>query len=292
MSGQYLSLGKKGKNSWWRYFISFLVILFFYQIIGVIPFSVLSIMLTLDNDPATNLNPETLQLEGVAPLISYLVINFILISLLIGLYIAVRFLHQRHIITLITPNKQIRWKRIFQGFGLYFFLVSVTSGVAMLLSSSNYELTFKLNSFLVFLPVALVLTPIQASAEELFFRGYLMQTLALKTNNSLIPIFGSSVLFMLLHLFNPEAQSNFFLMATFYFLFGIFFAFITIKDNSLELAIGTHTANNLFVVLILNHSRSVLPSPSIFTGFNFDPLSSLTAFIFTAVSFCFIIFKK
>lgn len=292
MASQYLSLAAQGKNVWWRYVISILLILFFCQIIGAIPVVILSVVLTLDQNPSTQLNPETFQFEGVEPLLSYLVMNFASIFLLAGLYIAVRFLHQRRIITLVTPNNRVRWKRIFQGFGFYFLLISVISFVGMVLSPSEYQLTFNPIQFLVFLPIALVLTPIQTSVEELFFRGYLMQGIGLKTSNSLIPILGSSLLFMLPHLWNPEVKSNFFLMAALYLSLGIFLAFITVRDNSLELAMGVHAANNLFVVLILNYSNSALPSPSIFTAYRLDPLSSLIGFIVVAVIFCFVIFKE
>jgi hypothetical protein len=292
MTSQYLSLAKQGKNVWWRYVISIFIILFFYQFMGVIPIVILSVALTLDKNPATQLNPETLQFEGVEPLLSYLVLNFASIFLLAGLYISVRFLHQRRMITLVTPNEQVRWKRIFQGFGLYFLLTFVISFVGIVLSPSEYQLTFKPSQFLVFLPIALVITPIQTSAEELFFRGYLLQGIGLKTRSLLIPILGDSLLFMLPHMQNPEVKSNWFLMALLYLLLGIFLGVITVKDNSLELAMGVHAANNLFVVLILNYSNSALPSPSIVTASRLAPLSSLISFIVVAVIFCFVIWKE
>jgi len=292
MTSQYLSLAQQGKNVWWRYVISIFLILFLYQIIGAIPLLILSAALTLDKNPATQFNPETLQFEGVEPLLPYLVLNFASICLLAGLYISVRFLHQRRMITLVTPNQQVRWKRIFQGFGLYFLLTFVISFVGIVLSPSEYQLTFKPIQFLVFLPIALVITPIQTSAEELFFRGYLLQGMGLKTRSLLIPILGSSLLFMLPHLLNPEVKSNFFLMTLLYLLLGIFLAVITVKDDSLELAMGVHAANNLFAALILNYSNSALPSPSIVRASRFDPLSSLISFIVVAVIFCFVIWKE
>jgi len=292
MTSQYLSLAQQGKNVWWRYVISIFLILFLYQIIGAIPLLILSAALTLDKNPATQFNPETLQFEGVEPLLPYLVLNFASICLLAGLYISVRFLHQRRMITLVTPNQQVRWKRIFQGFGLYFLLTFVISFVGIVLSPSEYQLTFKPIQFLVFLPIALVITPIQTSAEELFFRGYLLQGMGLKTRSLLIPILGSSLLFMLPHWLNPEVKSNFFLMTLLYLLLGIFLAVITVKDDSLELAMGVHAANNLFAALILNYSNSALPSPSIVRASRFDPLSSLISFIVVAVIFCFVIWKE
>lgn len=292
MINRYLSLAKRGKNTWWRYLISILLILFFYQIIGIIPLVILGVSLTLDSDPATQINPETGQFEGIDPFLPYLTLNFVLVSLLIGLYLAVRFLHQRQFITLITPEPRMSWKRFFQGFGVYFILISLLSIVSVILSPSGYQLTFRPIQFLIFLPVALVLTPIQASAEELFFRGYLMQGIGLKIRNPLVPIVLSSVLFMLPHLLNPEAKSNLPVMALFYFSLGAFLAFITVKDNSLELAMGAHSANNLFIALILNYTNSALPSPSIFTGPEGDPGSGLVGFIVVASIFCLIVFKS
>jgi hypothetical protein len=57
----------------------------FQHIIGAISLVIISAALTLDKNPATQLNPETLQFEGVEPLLSYLVVNFASISLLAGL---------------------------------------------------------------------------------------------------------------------------------------------------------------------------------------------------------------
>jgi membrane protease YdiL (CAAX protease family) len=139
-----------------------------------------------------------------------------------------------------------------------------------------------LTQFLIFLPVALVLTPLQASVEEFFFRGYLMQGIALKTRNAIIPIVLSSFLFMLPHLLNPEVKSGFFLSAAYYLIFGLFLAFITVKDNCLELALGVHVGNNLYNALFATYADGALPASSIFTIQKINPqynlLSTLIVF--------------
>lgn len=292
MTNRYLSLAQQGKNVWWRYVISTVIILFFYQIIGCIPLAAIAIFLAGDRNPATNFNPLTLQFEGVDPLFSYLALNFLLLALLAGLCIAVRFLHKRRLITLITPNSRLNWRRVLQGGGVYLGLILITSAIGMAIAPQDYQLTFKPIQFLIFLPIALIVTPLQTSAEELFFRGYIMQGIGLKTQNSVIPVVGSSILFMLPHLANPEVKANFWLMASYYLAFGVFLAFITVRDNSLELAMGVHAANNLFVALILNFPGSSLSSPSIFTGPKVNPLVDLISFILIAVAFCFVIFRK
>ena len=292
MNSHYLSLAKQGNNEWWRYLVSVVLIIFFYQIIGAIPLAILMIGVMTDGNSATSINLETVQFEGVDPILLYLVINFLIISILAGLYISIRFLHHRKFITLITPHPKIKWKRILEAFTLYFFLLCVIVLLNFLLSPQEYQLTFKPLQFFIFLPIALVVTPIQASVEELLFRGYLMQGISLKTRNIFIPIMLSSFIFVLPHLANPEVKSGFFLATFFYLILGIFLAVITVKDNSLELAMGVHTANNLFVVLILNSAHSALPSPSIFTASYADLLNSVINFMVAGTIFYLVIFRK
>jgi uncharacterized protein len=292
MTNRFLALATQGKNAWWRYAISILLILFFYQIIGAVPLIILGSVLNLDAKPSTRFNSETFQFEGIDPLLPYLVLNFAAFSLLLGLFIAVCSLHERKFITLVTPNSQINWKRVFQGFKLYFILILASGLVGVFFSPNEYQFAFKPVQFLLFLPFALFITPIQTSAEELLFRGYLMQGIGLKAHNPLIPILGSSLLFTLPHLANPEVKVNFWLMTTIYFCLSMFLAVITVKDNSLELAIGVHAANNLFVVLVLNYADSVLPSPAIFTASQLNPLRSLISLIIVAIVFYIVIFRE
>jgi membrane protease YdiL (CAAX protease family) len=127
---------------------------------------------------------------------------------------------------------------------------------------------------------------LQSLAEELLIRGYIMQGLGLFTRRAWIPVLASSLIFTLLHLSNPEAQTDTLLSLGSYLTAGLLFAMVAVKDNRLELAIGMHVANNVFV-LVANNAVSALPVPPIFTvgtldaGYNL--LSSLViAFIFYA----------
>ncbi|NMF85743.1 CPBP family intramembrane glutamic endopeptidase [Nodosilinea sp. P-1105] len=286
MVHQYLDLVHQGKNEWWRYLISVLIILFFYQVIGPIPLIVLGITLALDENPDTDFDLATLQFDGINPIWVYLAINFIFIALLIGLWIAVHFIHGRRLMTLVTPVESINWKRVGQGFGLYLLLYAVVNLISLAITGREVAVTFSPGQFLVFLPLALILTPIQTTVEEMLFRGYFMQGISLKIKHPWALIVITSLLFMVPHLLNPEVEAGFVPMAILYFLVGAFLAFITIKDKSLELAIGSHAANNLFIALFLNYENSALPTPSILTAAEIIPLSSLISFLVVSSIFC------
>lgn len=290
MNTSYLSLASLGKNHWWRYALGLLVIAIFWQVLGAIPLGIMVVMLLGDDDPNTNVDLSTLQFEGVNSLWPYLGINFTLLAMLLGVFVTVRFLHKRYFTSLITPLTRIDWKLMLKGFFVFFALIALATLLEALSQPAGYQMTFDATQFLMFLPIALVITPLQAAAEELLFRGYLMQGLGLWGRGAVVPVLGSSLLFMAAHLANPEMGADAYLIPLLYLLMGLFLAIITVKSNSLELAIGVHAANNLFTVLIMNYVDSALPAPSLFTANEIDPVASLISFVVVAALFYWIMF--
>ena len=68
-------------------------------------------------------------------------------------------------------------------------------------------------------------------------------------------------------------------MAANYFVIGMLLATITLRDGRLELAIGLHAVNNVFLALIANYEGSALTTESIFTARELDPVYSLVTMI-------------
>ena len=93
--------------------------------------------------------------------------------------------------------------------------------------------------------IALVLVPFQAAAEELMFRGAMMQVLGAWIKNPLIPILLPSLLFALAHVYDVWGMVAVGLM-------GITCAWLTWRTGGLEAAIALHTVNNLGVFAILS----------------------------------------
>ena len=143
----------------------------------------------------------------------------------------------------------------------------------------------------MFLPAAVILTPIQTSAEELLFRGYFLQGLGILTRKKWILIIISGVIFAVPHFLNPEMKQGFLLLALYYFSFGAILAWITLKSNRLEFALGIHAANNLFTVLFANYTDSALPSPSVFTATVLDPVFNLVSFLLGMGALWLLLFK-
>ena len=81
------------------------------------------------------------------------------------------------------------------------------------------------------------------------------------------------------------------MLAVSYFLIGAFAAVITLLDGGLELALGLHAANNLYTALVANYTVSALPSESIFTVNEIDPLYGLISLMAGMLIFYLLVFQ-
>lgn len=273
---EYLDLARMGKNEWWRYLVAVITILFSWQIVGSVPSFLLILWTMLDGNPATNVTQEA-TFKGIPVTVSFVAFMLASWAFLAGIFLAIRLIHRRKFLSLVTPLPRLDWKRLFQGFFVWFVLAAMAAWVESLFHPGRYVFTFDLRAYIPFAFLALILLPIQTSAEELFFRGYLLQGLGLRFRNIWMLSGTSGIVFMLPHLLNPEARSNFILMGLYYFCIGATMALITLKDGRLELALGLHAANNLFTGLFANTVVTVLPTPSMFTVMELDVVYSVTA---------------
>lgn len=279
----YLDLVHQGRNDWWRYVLAVLLILCMWQILGAIP-SIFLLILAMANGISMG-NIGTGSLPGVDPAVSFVVLMLASVFFVLGVYLAVRLIHRRPFRTIITPARSIAWGRLFQGFGVWFVLAGLTSVVEALLYPGRYVWTPDLEHFIPFVFLALILVPIQTSAEEFFFRGYILQGVGLRVRNIWALSVISGILFMVPHFLNPEASVNYALMGLYYFSMGAFLAYITLRDGRLELALGVHAANNLFSALFANYTVTVMPSPSLFTVTVLDAVYSVPAALIGMVIF-------
>lgn len=267
----YLDLAWQGRNDWWRYALAVVLILFMWQILGALPGAALLIWAMVRDGLQTGSG------SGASPgaLISFVAFMLASVFFICGIYLAMRFIHRRPVRTLLTPARSIAWGRLLQGFGVWFVLAALMSGIEALLYPGRYVWTLDMQHFLPFVFLALILVPIQTSAEEFFFRGYILQGVGLRLRNIWVLSAISGLLFGLPHLVNPEASVNYPLLFLYYFAFGFSMAYITLRDGRLELALGAHAANNLFSVIFANYTITVLPTPSLFTVTVLDAVFSV-----------------
>ncbi|APX90028.1 hypothetical protein BV394_10120 [Brevirhabdus pacifica] len=107
-------------------------------------------------------------------------------------------------------------------------------------------------TWLMLLPLSLPLLLLQVSAEEMVFRGYLMQQLAARFRSPLIWMFLPAVLFGIGHFSPQDAGANAWVVAAWATLFAVYAADLTARTGDLGAAIGFHFINNFFSLLLVS----------------------------------------
>jgi membrane protease YdiL (CAAX protease family) len=273
---QFLDLARLGKNAWWRYVLGVCTIGFFWVVLGYVPY-----MLLLGAG-----------LEAT-PMLEFVAVNLSIFMMLAGVAVAVKWIHGRPLLSLVAPDLRIDWRRVARGAGAWLAIGAVMAVAEHLLFPGRYYLSYNAERFYPFLVAVLLLTPLQSAAEELVFRGYLMQGIGLLTRRPLAIAAASSVAFTLPHLMNPEVEHyGIAIMAANYFTIGMLLATATLRDGRLELAIGLHAVNNVFLALMANYEGSALATESVFTAAELDPVYSLAALALGAFAFHAWIFRR
>ena len=106
--------------------------------------------------------------------------------------------------------------------------------------------------WLLWMIPALPLLLIQVSSEELIFRGYLMQELAVRFKSRWIWMVIPAVIFGFLHYDPTKMGSNAFIVVAITGFFGIIAADVTVRTGNLGAAIGLHFMNNLQAMMLLS----------------------------------------
>ena len=106
----------------------------------------------------------------------------------------------------------------------------------------------------MYLIIALPLLFIQVTAEELFFRGYLVQQLATRYNSTLIWMVLPSIGFGLAH-YDPQNYGKASLLIVgILTVYGMVAIDLTRRTGNIAAAIGIHLSNNIFTILILGNT--------------------------------------
>jgi membrane protease YdiL (CAAX protease family) len=279
----------KGKNGWWRYIIMFAVILIIANTIGAIPL-LLSLFSKSVSDPAVfskfAASPNDFSIIGLEPIAGFIIMMVPFISGLIAFILLVKPLNNRTFRMTINGTGKIRWDRFFISAAVWMILSALYFFVYLKIDPSNFTLNNKTGSLILLSVISISLIPFQAAFEEVLFRGYLMQGFASLVKNRWFPVIMTSILFGLMHAFNPEVKEfGFFTMIPQYIAFGLIFGIITILDDGIEAAMGAHAANNIFLCIMVTSESSALQTPALYQQYNIHPWIEFSALCITGILF-------
>lgn len=282
-----------GKNNLWRYIVMFAVILIVSNSIGAIPLIIALLRKSVSNPEVFALisaNPNDFSVLGLDSNIGLILMLFPFIAGLTAFVLLVKPLNNRTLITTINGTGRIRWNRFFISALVWLILSAIYLVLYLKLDPGNFTLNNKTVSLIILSAISLLFIPFQAAFEEVLFRGYLMQGFAALLRNRWFPLIMTSLLFGLMHAFNPEVKEfGFLTMMPQYILFGLIFGVITILDDGIEAAMGAHTSNNVFLCIMVTSKSSALQTPALYVQQNINPWTEFVALIFTGIVFILIL---
>lgn len=187
--------------------------------------------------------------KGVTPLGT--ILEFAAFGLtLIMFHVLARMIHGRGIGSMIGPLAAAKrdYRTAFIGVGLALLAVEIAPPYIAL---ADIAMIRNFATWLAWIPVALVAITIQAGTEEVVYRGYLQQQLAVLSPRPIIWMGVPSVLFGLAHYFNGFGPAEGVLWAIWATFLGLSCADLTARTGNIGAAVGLHAANNLFAALII-----------------------------------------
>ena len=250
----YIQQAYKGKNDLWMFILVSLII----SGIFILNFIMYLFSSKEDLDAAYDLMSSW-------PANISLIVNLLPFAvLLIMLFVFVKYIHQRSLLSLTTSRAKVDWSRIAFSFFLITGISLATFAAAYYADPSQVVLQFDPLKFGILLVISLLLFPFQIGLEEYLFRGYFMQQIGVLVRNRWFPLIFTSVFFGLAHSANPEVAEMGFITMIFYIGTGLMLGIMTLMDEGLELALGFHLGNNLLAALLVTSDWSALQTDAIF----------------------------
>ena len=264
----FLENAFKGKSDVWRYFLGFILIVLI-SILSSIPFELAIIKeVGYENFVTMSVTEKMSVLESNVNLF-YMLLPFTFAFF--GILIVSRFFHNQPLKFLVTSRSSFDWSRVAFSFLLVANLAALSLAISLEIYPNNYEWNYDPQRFLELLLISVLMIPLQTTAEELLFRGYLFQGLGAAFKSRLAALLITSISFGLLHSLNPEiAKLGYGLIST-YIITGLFLGMITLMDEGLELSIGFHAANNLIIALLMTSDWTVFQTNSLYKDIS-DPV--------------------
>lgn len=278
---EFLNLHKNRKSAFWGSLLTFFLVIILYGLFQL-PFS---LYMVVGEDGNFIIPYETLEIN-----LNYLLILLSLsfFGILLGFIISFKAIHKESFFNLVNATGKLDFGRIINGFKIWTGILLLFFVLDYFFISGPDFFTYRPVdwNFIFLIVVSFVVLFVQTFAEEIMFRGYILQIFGKLFAYRWIPILISGLIFGLVHMQNPEVEEyGYGIMMLHYCSAGIFLGLIAVMDNRLELAIGFHAANNIISSILMNFEGSVFKTYALFSTPEIDPYIGYVTWFISCIIF-------
>ncbi len=256
----FVKAGIKGRNDASQYLLTISIVVAAYIMLGYLPmyislyFSSFDLTKSLDTSAMITVFGNNLFLT---------IVLFPFIVVLLTLFVCIKIIHKRNILTLFTIRESFDWKRFFFSFSVWGSVMAIFLVISFL-AGYPIEWNFDASTFFILFFISIFILPLQTTCEEVLFRGYLFQGFGSIFKRGVFPVVITGVLFGLMHGSNPEVEKIGTIMLVYYIVNGLFLGVVALMDDGLELTMGYHAINNIFAALIVTNNWQAFHTDALF----------------------------
>lgn len=261
---KFIQQAYKGDNNWLAYLVTIFLMFFGWQLVGIIPLIAVGYLYSEDMNEFSTAVLDNFTTLGINSNLYLILMISTFIFGLIFLFLGVKYIHKRNIITVITSRKKIDWSRVVFAFLVWAVIGLITFFIDYFVSPTDYVFNFQPLQFSLLVIISFLFLPLQTSMEEVLFRGYLMQGFGTWFKNSFMALVLTSVIFGLLHGANPEVEKLGWIVMIYYIGTGLLLGIFTLMDEGIELSLGFHAANNIIAAVLVTSNWSAFQTDALF----------------------------
>jgi membrane protease YdiL (CAAX protease family) len=185
----YIEQAYKGKNEWYHWLFTIVIVFFGWQVLGVLPLVMAAAGKSESIAQFTEFAKDNFMTAGLDKNFLLLLLLVMFLFGLMFLFIGVKYIHQRSFTSLITSRTKVDWKRFFYGFFVWGILAVGMTYASVLLAPENFIWNFNATPFFILVAISFIFIPFQTSFEELLFRGYFMQGIGMSVTSKKFPFY-------------------------------------------------------------------------------------------------------
>ena len=256
----FVKAGIKGKNDASQYLLTISIVFAAYIMLGYIPMYVSLYFSSFDLTKSID-TPAMITVFGNNLFLTIVLFPFIVV--LLTLFVCIKIIHKRNVLTLFTIRESFDWKRFFFSFSVWGSVMAIFLVISFL-AGYPIEWNFDASTFFMLFFISIFILPLQTTCEEVLFRGYLLQGFGSIFKRGVFPVVITGVLFGLMHGANPEVEKIGVILLVYYIVNGLFLGVVALMDDGLELTMGYHAINNIFAALIVTNNWQAFHTDALF----------------------------